>query len=97
MVAAGVTGLAACSSSSSDFNPARDVCVDYGQAVTDYKDGLMTDAEFRADLGGIVEDARLTDVEQYARDSMAAVTSGTTAEMTAALSAFMNYCNAQFA
>ena len=88
---------AAMNSDDEDFNPAKAVCVDYGTAVTDYKDGLMTDAEFRADLRGIVDDARYTDAEQYSRDAMAAVTGGTTAEMTATLSAFMNYCNSTFA
>ena len=72
---AGITNEDGVRSSSRD--PAGPACADFIIAVSDAQDGILTDAEFRAEMQTVLETAEGTRVEPLVRDVLAALTSGT--------------------
>ena len=79
------------SSTSAPRDPGR-ACADFIIAVADAQDGILTDAEFRAEMQAVADAARGTSVEQRARDVLAAVTSGTSDELHRALERLAQPC-----
>lgn len=79
---------------SSRSNPAGPACADFIIAVSDAQDGILTDAEFRAEMQNVVRQAEGTSVERLARDVLAAITSGTSTELRQSIERMADPCRA---
>lgn len=70
-------------------------CQHFSNVLGDVRDGVLTDSEFRAKMQEVNDDAKVSEdaqVRNSARDLLAAVTSGTTDEVTASTNSLAETC-----